>query len=281
MTKSITSCRATKKCFNCFVFLFILLTWIFPTCGFSKEMDPPRYGKNAFYSFPVGTVAFLPGIIDEADAKEFIQFCILPESGAYQLQKQVEYWFVVNHHLPRETGTFSYIGVSALSFLDRNVKKLDQPVSMFRNAGWSRLDDANFSNNNERRVGSEISPRDFFAFHKETKNLFDQDRQLGHPWHGNFTKTHSSFSERTYWDLGSILYGDLSTYGFDNEIFQNACTRVDGKLLRFQFTSKKNSNNPLIFRLNGTNRTGSYLKLFSPDHYNDFYRTFSLTYTED
>ena len=137
------------------LFLFVLSVGILseksPQAA-QRHPDKGRYGKRAFFSNVTGTVAFLPGIKGIEDAREFVSFRLLPESGSYILPKQDRYWFVVNHRVPRRAGEPTYLGIAAISFLDQAIRRVDMPVSMFRNDGWFRPKYPAFKNENEKII---------------------------------------------------------------------------------------------------------------------------------
>ena len=148
---------------------------------------------------------------------------------------------------------------------------------MFRNMGWQRGNDSRFRDNNGRRKTSPLLPREFFVTHSDLAATFQGtlnaremraarqtlDDRLDHRWHGEYGKAHEhSWDHLDLWNLSNDisleLIKELGGSGWQN-------TRLDGMLLRFAFTEKRDSTEPPIFCLDGDSRVATVVWLFSPD----------------
>ena len=237
--------------------------------------------RTQFYSSPPGAMAFLPQVKASGDTEFAGQWDLLVESGRYEFDRSSQYCFVVNHCDPAQIGKRSYVAIGALSVLRSGTQPI-RPISLFRNQGWSRSDNPAYHRNNGSPKHVSITLDTFNSAHKQG-NLKENDRLLTHRWHGHYGDG-QSWEDRDVW--GGAVFGDanliaslLGKQGQNEEdlVLREPDLRFDAKLLRFVFTKKPNSSQPVAFCVGGDRRIAVILTVFSP-HFNQGERRFELVF---
>lgn len=229
--------------------------------------------RMRFYSYPVGTLAFLPQVTRSEDAKYAGQWDMLVESGRYRIAPSGQYCFVLNHRDRAQEGRRSYVVIGAISVLPAGTRPT-RPISMFRNLGWSRSNDPEYSreNGSPKHVG--VTLETFVGAHGQG-DLEENDRLLTHRWHGDFGDG-ESWVDRDLWVTAASAEPELMANLAGDEEGQPD-SRFDAKLLRFTFTGKRNSNRPVAFCMAGDRRIATILTVFSP-HFSAAERRFELVF---
>lgn len=236
--------------------------------------EPDRItNRTRFYASSVGTLAFLPQVTRSEDARYAGQWDVLAESGRYRLAPSGQYCFVLNHRDRAQEGRRSYVVIGAVSVLPDGTRPT-RPISMFRNRGWSRSNDPEYSRENglPKHVG--VTLETFVGAHGQG-DLGENDRLLTHRWHGDFGDG-ESWVDRDLWVTAASAEPELIANLAGDEEGQPD-SRFDAKLLRFTFTGKRNSNRPVAFCMEGDRRIATILTVFSP-HFHVAERRFELVF---
>ena len=213
------------------------------------------FSRAVVYERGTWTVAYVPEARSGADVATGRSYDLLRPDGRYELETeptQSSYCFLVSHRYGEFAGEESYLGVAAYSFLMPRTN-LVRPVSMFRNNGWRRGDDARFGNRNDFK-SSMLRPHEFFRAHLDAPSLEELDTRLDHRWHGQYgdDDEQNSWNDHDVWALSNDINEDRED------------TRFDGKLIRFAFTRRGDSSAPPSFCLSGDRRLETMVTLFSP-----------------
>ena len=237
-------------------------------------LEPGRItNRLRFYSSPLGTLAFLPQVTRSEDARYAGQWDVLTESGRYRIAPRGQYCFVLNHREPAQQGRRSYVLIAALSVLPSGTRPA-RPISMFRNPGWSRNDDPEYTRENGLPKHVSLTLEAFVGAHEQGE-LEENDRLLTHRWHGGFGDG-ESWVDRDLWvNAASVDPELISSLVGDEE--RQPDSRFDAKLLRFTLTAKRNSNQPVAFCMEGDRRIATILTVFSP-HFHEAERRFELVF---
>ena len=255
------------------LFLLFAAVLLVSTAHAQDVLRPERLtSRTQFYSRPPGTVAFLPQVKVSEDAKFAGQWDLLVKSGRYEFSQSGPYCFVVNHRDLVQAGRSSYVAIGAFSVL-RPGKQPTRPISMFRNQGWSRGDDQAYLRDNGSPRHVSITLETFAGAHGQGK-LEENDRLLTHRWHGHYGHG-KSWADRDVWagaaSADAELTASLARYQEQPDL------RFDAKLLRFAFTQKRDSNQPVAFCVEGDRRIATILTVFSP-HFSQAERRFELVF---
>lgn len=236
--------------------------------------------RTQFYSTPPGAMAFLPQVKVSEDAKFAGQWDLLVKSGRYEVDQSGQYCFAVNHRNPAHEGKRSYVAIGAISVLESGTQPT-RPVSLFRNEGWSRSEDEKYRSKNGLPKHLPLTWEAFAKAHDQGE-LKENDRLLKHRWHGHYVGNDGgesdgggSWADRDVW-AGAALEDDGLIRSFSGEL-ERPELRFDAKLLRFAFTEKRNSSRPVAFCLEGDQRIGVVLKVFSP-HFKQAEKRFELVF---
>lgn len=250
--------------------LFVATVLLVPTARAQDVLRPERVtDRSQFYSRPPGTVAFLPQVRESGDARFAGQWDVLVESGRYEVIRSDAYCFVVNHRDRVQAGMASYVAIGALSILRPGTQSA-RPTSIFRNQGWSRRNDPLSPRDSDFLEHVALTPEMFAEAHDQDQ-LEENDRLLTHQWHGNHGRG-ESWEDRDIWaGWASEPIGNLAGTQAQPD------SRLDGKLLRFDFTQSRNSNRPVAFCLAGDRRIATILMVFSP-HFSQAERRFELMF---
>ena len=258
-----------------YVRLFLLLAAVLlvSTAHGQDVLRPERLtSRTQFYSRPLGTVAFLPQVKVSEDAKYAGQWDLLVNSGRYEFSQSGPYCFVVNHRDLVQASKSSYVAIGALSILRPGTQPA-RPVSMFRNQGWSRGCDKAYLHDNGSPKHVSLTLATFAGAHDQGK-LEENDRLLTHQWHGHYGHG-KSWEDRDVW--ASAASGDAELTASLARHQGQPDLRFDAKLLRFTFTQKRDSNQPVAFCVEGDRRIATILTVFSP-HFNQAERRFELVF---
>ena len=236
--------------------------------------EPDRLtNRTQFYSSPLGTLAFLPQVTRSEDARFAGQWDLLAGSGRYRVAPRGQYCFVLNHRDPAQEGRRSYVVIGAISVLPPGTQPT-RPISMFRNQGWSRSDDPEYSRENGLPKHVSLTLERFVGAHDQGE-LGENDRLLTHRWHGQYGDG-ASWVDRDLWvDAASAGHELIASLAEDEE--GQPDLRFDAKLLRFAFTGARNSNQPVAFCMEGDRRIATILTVFSP-HFHVAERRFELVF---
>ena len=224
-----------------------------------------------FYSRPTGTVAFLPQVKVPDNARFAGQWDVLTGSGRYEITQSGPHCFVVNHRDPGRAGDFAYVAIGALSALQPATDPA-RPVSMFRNEGWSRDNDPEYSSDNGEPIHVPLTPEAFVRAHVE-RSLEENDRLLTHRWHG-LHGDGESWDERDVWIAAASADARAAASLAGT---QEPDLRFDAKLLRFAFTRRYTSDRPVVFCVEDDQRIATILTVFSP-HFTQLTRRFELAF---
>ena len=237
-------------------------------------LEPDRItNRTRFYASPVGTLAYLPQVTRSEDAKYAGQWDVLVESGRYRIAPSGQYCFVLNHRDRSQEGRSSYVVIGAISVLPAGTRPA-RPISMFRNLGWSRSDDPEYSRENGQPKHVSLTLEAFVAAHDQGE-LEENDRLLTHRWHGDFGDG-ESWMDRDLWVAAASAEPELIARLTEDEEGQPDL-RFDAKILRFAFTGKRNSNRPVAFCMEGDRRIATIVTVFSP-HLSMAERRFELVF---
>ena len=253
--------------------LLVAAALLVPTARAQDVLPLERLtNRRQFYSRPPGTVAFLPQVKVSGEAEFAGQWDLLVESGRYEVGQSGPYCFVVNHREPDQAGRSSYVAIGAISVL-RSGTQPARPISMFRNQGWSRGDDPAYLRDNGSPKHVSLTLETFAGAHDQGK-LEENDRLLTHRWHGHHGDG-ESWADRDVWvgaaSADTKLIASLAQYPGQPVL------RFDAKLLRFVFTQRRNSNQPVVFCVEGDRRIATILTVFSP-HFSQAERRFELVF---
>ena len=209
------------------------------------------------YARGTWTVAYVPEAHRGDQVPYGRKYHVLTADKRYRLEadpRKSNHCFLVSHRSSDYGGQESYLGVAALSILKKRTDPV-QPVSMFRNKGWLRSDDGQFSDESAIRQ-SDLGLGEFFRAHSGPKSLTQLDTSLGYKWHGQYGKNeeHNSWRDHVLWNLSNNL----------NEGVSGWAMRFDGKLIRFKFTDARDSREPPCFCLRSESRLETVVALFSP-----------------
>ena len=243
------------------LFLAVAGALLAPPARAQDFLEPDRItNRTRFYAYPLGTLAFLPQVTRSEEAQYAGQWDVLSESGRYRVARSGQYCFVLNHRDPAQEGRRSYVVIGAVSVLPAGTRPT-RPISMFRNLGWSRSDDPEYSRENGLPKHVSLTLETFIGAHEQGE-LEENDRILTHRWHGDFGDG-ESWVDRDLWvnaaspdpELISSLVGDEE---------RQPDLRFDAKLLGFTFTGRRNSNRPVAFCMEGDRRIATIVTVFSP-----------------
>ena len=255
------------------LFLLVALALLVPTVRAQDVLQPERLtSRTQFYSRPPGTVALLPQVRVSGDATFAGQWDVLVESGRYEVSKSDQYCFVVNHRDPVQTGRASYVAIGALSVLEPGSPQA-RPISLFRNEGWSRGDDGAYRHDNGSPKHVALTPETFAGAHAQGR-LEENDRLLTHRWHGSHGDG-KSWADHDVWT--GMASADVKLVASLARSQGQPDLRFDAKLLQFNVTPSRTSNQPVTFCLVGDNRIATILTVFSP-HFNQAERRFELVF---
>ncbi len=237
-------------------------------------LEPDRIiNRTRFYASPLGTLAFLPQVTRSENAKYAGQWDLLVESGRYRIAPSGQYCFVLNHRDRAQEGRRSYVVIGATSILPSGTRPA-RPISMFRNPGWSRSDDPEYSRENGLPKHVSLTLETFVGAHDQSE-LEENDRLLTHRWHGDFGGG-ESWVDRDLWvEAASVEPEVISGLVGDEE--GRPDLRFDAKLLRFIFTGERNSDRPVAFCMEGDRRIATIVTVFSP-HFHVAERRFELVF---
>ena len=132
-----------------------------------RSQDFRVFSRAEVYERGTWTVAYVPEARSGADVATGRSYDLLRPDGRYELETeptQSTYCFAVSHRYPEFAGEESYLGVAAYSVLMPGTNPV-RPVSMFRNRGWRRGDDARF--------GDKMT---------SGRRCYGLARSLGHTW---------------------------------------------------------------------------------------------------
>lgn len=245
-----------------------------PPIQAQEFLEPRRLtNRTQFYSSALGVLAFLPQVTRSEDTKYAGQWDIFVESGRYRIDPRGQYCFVLNHRDRAREGRRSYVAIGGLSILRAGTQP-SRPISIFRNQGWSRDGDLEYSR--ENGLPKHISPtlETFVSAHDQSE-LEENDRLLAHRWHGDFGGG-ESWVDRDLWAKSASAEPELIASLAGSEIEQSDL-RFDAKLLRFTFTGTRNSNQPVAFCMEGDRRIATILTVFSP-HFDMAEKRFELVF---
>ena len=245
-----------------------------PSAQAQDFLEPERLtNRRQFYSSPLGTLAFLPQVSRSEDAKYAGQWDVLVESGRYRIAPKGQYCFVLNHRDRAQEGRRSYVVIGAVSVLPPGTQSA-RPISMFRNRGWSRSDDPEYSRENGLPRHVPLTLEAFVRAHDQGE-LEENDRLLTHRWHGRYGDG-ESWLDRDLWVEAASVGPELIARLVEDEE-REPDLRFDAKLLRFAFTGRFNSNQPVAFCMEGGRRIATILTVFSP-HFHMAERRFELVF---
>ena len=253
--------------------LLVAATQLVATARAQDATGTVRLTSRAqFYERPPGTVALLPQVEVAEEAKFAGQWDLLVDGGRYELSKDRGYCFVVNHRDPDQKGESSYVAIGALSVLDPKANHA-RPISLFRNFGWSvSPDDKDYKRKNNKPVHVKVTPEAFVMAHEQVR-LEENEKLLEHRWHGHYGNG-ESWADRDVWVSLASAESIRSRLGRNVEASD---LRFDGKLLRFDFTEKFNSNRPVAFCMASSLRIATVLTVFGP-HFSQAQRQFELVF---
>jgi len=243
----------------------------------AKTLSPAIVrGIGQFFQTGAGTVAFLPLVKNKGDALNSVDFRVLQKNGAYEIQKQMKYWFIVNHFHKRATET-TYLGVQIVPIYTQETKP-KTPIYLRRNEKWTRKDDKSFDGKEEKRKAFENKTiNDFIKFHGETISLEDMDAKF-FKWHAIPKDSEKdSWEKRTRWKPSIPFNSKKFRNSFSNPLPQNSSMMINAILIRFSTTNKKSSKNRVVFGFDGKQPIAAYVNIFSPDALefdNEFFLTF-------
>ena len=253
--------------------ILVAATQLVATAKAQDAIPTVRLTSRAqFYERPPGTVALLPQVKVSADARFAGQWDLLVDGGRYEISQGRPHCFVVNHRDADQKGKSSYVAIGALSVIEQRANHA-RPISLFRNFGWSLTPgDKDYQLKNGTPVHLKVTPEAFVIAHEQGR-LEENEKLLEHRWHGHYGNG-ESWADRDVWVSLASAESIRSRLGRDVE---PSDLRFDGKLLRFAFTEKFNSNRPVAFCMASSRRIATILTVFGP-HFSQAERQFELVF---
>ena len=217
-----------------------------------------------------GTMAMMPNVKSQREAKSEHKFkAFLPE-GTYELGGKIrDIWFVHNHRTGSGDTPKSYIAVLIAKVLKT---KLQTKLELYRNKDWFNL-----KSGSKLGVFSELFPsvEDFTKFHKDSSVSLEQSKSSLEQSKRKFSNWHALASKKpklTSWDLrkewGNYKLGDnLNCFKellSDDKIPENHIF-VQARLIRFSLTEKSEPDKPVAWVVKLSDARAVYIKTFSPN----------------
>lgn len=214
--------------------------------------------KMFFEKSGTGTMAIMPNVKSQSQAKSEYKFEAFKQDGTYKLEGDIgDIWFVINHRIVEESPPVSYIGVMVAKVLKT---ELASTLELYRNEAWFSLQDE--TELSYFRALFE-SAQNFTTIHKDSSISVESFNKQFKNWHAlaDLNPKLPSWELRREW--GNYNLACLRQLSEDENL--NASNIfVQARLLRFSPTTKSEPGNPVAWVVKLGNAKAVYIKIFSP-----------------